>query len=241
MKNPTCPRSTRRLRPRSWKRRLEQHFLSCSVLAAGLGTHGAQAATHYSGMLNLPVPQDNNVGVSVDFDTGAFVIGPMTLSGYDLNVFEQAGTQLLQVRSPNGAGGVLGFTATPYTYGSKLVAGQSVGPGGNFLGGINILGVVDSTGNHGDFAGGVTGGFLGLRFVSSAPGSPTLYGWARFDVTTNLQAILVDYAFEDSGGGILTGAGVVVPEPGSLALGCLAAGATGLAVWRQRRRERESV
>ena len=188
-------------------------------------------------MLSLTIPKDNNVGVSMDFDTGMVATGPMTLSGFDLNLFEQTGTQLLQSRTPGGTGGVLGFTNGAYTYTQNLGPGVSVGPSspGGFLGGINILGAIDSQGagaSHGQFAGGVSGAFIGLRFFSSASGNPTLYGWARLNVTPDLQATLVDYAFEDNGGAILAG---VVPEPSPLALGCLAAGATGLAVWRRRR------
>ena len=63
-----------------------------------------------------------------------------------------------------------------------------------------------------------------------------LYGWIRVNggPTQGFPATIVDWAYEDSGGGILTGA-TQVPEPSSLALGFLAAGAAGVAAWRRRK------
>ena len=63
-----------------------------------------------------------------------------------------------------------------------------------------------------------------------------LFGWIRINggPTLSFPATIVDWAYDDSGAGILTGAGIV-PEPSSLALGCLAAGAAGLVAWRKRK------
>ena len=74
---------------------------------------------------------------------------------------------------------------------------------------------------------------MGVKFnVSSTP----LYGWIRIagGSTLGFPATIVDWAYENSGAGIRTGAGVI-PEPGSVALGCLAAGAAGLVAWRKRK------
>ena len=56
-----------------------------------------------------------------------------------------------------------------------------------------------------------------------------LFGWIRITggPDTGIPATIVDWAYDDSGAGILTGAGIV-PEPSSFALGCLAAGVAGL-------------
>ncbi len=84
-------------------------------------------------------------------------------------------------------------------------------------------------------------GFVGFSFAS---GSQTDYGWIRLQVTdtdgSNLPNTLevVDLAYDDSGAAIFAGAEVAapaVPEPSSAALALLAAGATGVLVWRKRR------
>ncbi len=74
--------------------------------------------------------------------------------------------------------------------------------------------------------------FMGVQFRDA--NNDVLYGWIRITggPTQGFPATVVDWAYENSGAGILTGA---VPEPSSLALGCLAAGATGLAAWRKRK------
>ena len=77
-----------------------------------------------------------------------------------------------------------------------------------------------------------TDGYVGVRFLDAA--SDELYGWIRFDTTgaNGYPATVVDWAYEDNGAAILTGA---VPEPSTLALGCLAAGFLGVSAWRKRK------
>jgi hypothetical protein len=79
-----------------------------------------------------------------------------------------------------------------------------------------------------------TTAYMGVEFFNAS--SNPLFGWIRIagGPTAGFPATIVDWAYEDSGAGILTGAGVI-PEPSSLALGCLAAGAAGLAAWRKRK------
>jgi hypothetical protein len=79
-----------------------------------------------------------------------------------------------------------------------------------------------------------TTAFMGVEFPNAS--HTELFGWIRITggSTAGIPATIVDWAYEDSGAGILTGAGII-PEPSSLALGCLAAGAAGLAAWRKRK------
>jgi hypothetical protein len=74
--------------------------------------------------------------------------------------------------------------------------------------------------------------FMGVRFFDAA--DDPLFGWIRITggASSGIPATIVDWAYESSGAGIATG---TVPEPSSLALGCLAAGAMGLAAWRRRK------
>ncbi|MDQ6630679.1 MAG: PEP-CTERM sorting domain-containing protein, partial [Verrucomicrobiota bacterium] len=78
-----------------------------------------------------------------------------------------------------------------------------------------------------------TNAYMGIKFnTSTATG---LFGWIRIDAgpTAGFPATIVDWAYENSGAGISAGA---VPEPTTLALGCLAAGAVGVSVWRKRKK-----
>lgn len=78
-----------------------------------------------------------------------------------------------------------------------------------------------------------TTAFMGVEFFDA--GNPR-FGWIRITggPTLGFPATIVDWGYENSGAGILTGAGMI-PEPSSVALGCLAAGAAGLAAWRKRK------
>lgn len=79
-----------------------------------------------------------------------------------------------------------------------------------------------------------TTAFMGVEFFDAS--NNERFGWIRINggSTLGFPATIVDWAYDDSGAGILTGAGIV-PEPSSLALGCLAAGAAGLVAWRRRK------
>jgi hypothetical protein len=78
-----------------------------------------------------------------------------------------------------------------------------------------------------------TTAFMGVEFKN--PSNNNLFGWIRITggPTQGFPATIVDWAYESSGAGIVAGA---VPEPSSLALGCLAAGAAGVAAWRNRKK-----
>ncbi len=86
--------------------------------------------------------------------------------------------------------------------------------------------------------GGATNGYVGFKFVT---GGQTDYGWIRmnvsaYDPASQFQSTVVEFAYEDSGAAILTGATGVVPEPTSaIALGLLALGAAGIRPMRNGR------
>ena len=79
---------------------------------------------------------------------------------------------------------------------------------------------------------GATNAFLGM--MVDVPDSSPHFGWVRLSVDDQLGVVLHDFAIEsEPGTAIAAGAGIPVPEPGSL--GLLALGAVGLAAWRKRR------
>jgi hypothetical protein len=74
------------------------------------------------------------------------------------------------------------------------------------------------------------GAYLGLSFAS---GANVYYGWVRVSINNSAGSFVVnDWAYENSGAGILAGA---VPAPG--ALGLLALGPAGLGILRGRKRQ----
>jgi len=211
-------------------RRLDRHFLACSVAGvAALGATSADAAIVYHSLTGANVPQNNTEFLFIDVDAGTFLVATTAPLGYDLNFFYRtasSGLLRFQTQTPNGA---LGFTSAPYGYIDKLASGITVdGAAITFLD-TGILAAAQPPATLAEWNGGVTGGFVGFRFK---PGATTFYGWARLNVTSGFAATVVDFAYENTGAAITTAA---VPEPSTLALGCLAAGAAGLTLWRRKR------
>lgn len=213
--------------------KLNRHFLACTAfVGTAVLMTGSRAAANivYSGPLNISVPTTNGAG-GIYFDLtmpGSFFIpsgsgqGPAEglntlLPGWDVN-FYRSGAGNLRWYYNGGALAVFNGTHVAALGSDVLVDGSSA------LGTFQAL--VD------EFTG-VTA-FMGVKFFDA--GNNPLYGWIRVNggPTQGFPATIVDWAYEDSGGGILTGA-TQVPEPSSLALGFLAAGAAGVAAWRRRK------
>lgn len=75
-------------------------------------------------------------------------------------------------------------------------------------------------------------GYFGFRFDPS--GSQTLYGWGQLSISANGNTMtLVDYAYDNSGASILTGATAAVPEPSVSLLGLM--GLTSVCFLRSRK------
>jgi len=213
---------------------LSRHFLACSAFvgtAALMAPSEANASIVYSGTQNLSVPTTNAMGgIYIDLTKpGSFFI-PSTsgggaaeglntlLPGWDVNFYKgSAGT----LRWYYNTGVEAVFNA------SSRVAALNAGV---LVDGSSALGTYQTmVPEYADAT-----AFMGLKFFDSS--NNPLYGWIRVSggPTTGFPATIVDWAYEDSGAGILTGA-TMVPEPSSVALGCLAAGAAGLAAWRKRK------
>lgn len=91
------------------------------------------------------------------------------------------------------------------TIGSNLI--YSSGEGGSGDVGNEHIGL-----DTDQFAVGVSG-FLGFKFTTNSSAGP-YYGWMRLTLTNNTAgAGITDWAWDDSGGSILAGAGLAVPEP----------------------------
>jgi PEP-CTERM motif-containing protein len=248
------------------QRRLDRHFVTCSAtLGASLavvaaGSHEAKADIRYSGTQNVQIPADDILGIYFDFDTNSFSkVGEGSMPGSDANLFDayvipdingNFAYHAVSFYGPNRALNTALATLTSAAGETlRLDAGFTVGPNPS----MGVFGHQNDLANQfynypagttygpltGQWASGGTG-FLGFRFVDA--NGQTDYGWMRvtFDPANFLNrmpsTIVVDWAFDDSGNPIETGA---IPEPSSVALAFLGAGAVGLALWRQRRSQRQ--
>lgn len=224
--------------------KLDRHFLACSALAgmAAVTAQKAEATIQYSGLQNLSVPTTNGQGgiyIDMELFTHYNSItngsqpgggpGPLT-STWDFNFYQSrpSSGQSLRFYYNTGLGNVHSSSPARYSYG--LISGtQNTNVSSGTL--------IDASSTWGQVVG-LTNfynntGLMGVKFQNNA-NNTTLYGWIRLSggAANGFPATIVDWAFEDSGAGITAGA---VPEPGSIALGCLAAGAMGLTLWRKRK------
>ncbi len=217
---------------------LNRHFLACSAFvgtAALMTASEARAAVVYSGPLNVTVPTTNGAGgIYLDLTKPGQSFTPTKsgggategldtlLPGWDVNFYR--GTT---------SGNLLWY----YPKVNNVVQTLAVFDGANHVAALGAGVKIDGTSSLGtwqtmvpEFTGQTA--FMGVQFHDA--NNDVLYGWIRITggATQGFPATVVDWAYDDSGAGILTGA---VPEPSSAALGFLAAGAAGLAAWRKRK------
>ncbi|MBI1303513.1 MAG: PEP-CTERM sorting domain-containing protein [Phycisphaera sp.] len=193
---------------------------SLAAGAAAAAALNAGAAIVYSGVQDISINQFNSLNLNLDGDAYSdlllknYVFGGGNYQGATVNFFP---------------GKLVSFNAGGFAYASALSAGftvdaSSVGPsffGSMAYGGANPNAQFNSASNA----------YLGLSFSS---GANLFYGWVRVSVNNAAGTFVVhDWAYENSGAGIQTGA---VPAPG--ALGLLAAGASGLGLLRSRKRSK---
>jgi hypothetical protein len=190
----------------------------------------SDASVVYSGIQNINVPTTNVFGgIYLDLTKpGSFFIpkgsgtGPADglntlLPGWDVNFYK-------------------GSTALKWWYNTSV---YGVYNASHHVAALGAGVMVDATSTLGTWQTmtpeytGVTA-FMGVEFPDAS--NNLRFGWIRVTggPDSGTPATIVDWAYENSGAGILTGAGIV-PEPSSVALGCLAAGAAGLAAWRKRK------
>ncbi len=219
--------------PKQLDAQLNRHFLACSAFvgtAVMMTATKAEAGVVYSGPLNINVPTTNIFGgIYLDLTKPGTSFIPTTsgagpaeglntvLPGWDVNFYK--GSTALRWWYNSGVYGVYNAAHHVAALGSGVMVDAS-----------SALGTWQTM--TPEFTG--TTAFMGVQFPDDA--NNLRFGWIRITggATAGIPATIVDWAYDDSGAGILTGAGII-PEPSSLALGCLAAGAAGLAAWRKRK------
>jgi hypothetical protein len=193
---------------------------SLAAGAAAAAALSASGAIVYSGVQDIAIAQFSSLNLNIDGDA----YGDLLLKNY---VFGGGNYQGATVNFSPGK--LMSFNANGFAYASALNAGvtvssSSVGPsffGSMAYGGANPNAQFNNASNK----------YLGLSFAS---GANTYYGWVRVSLSNATGSFMVhDWAYENSGDSIQTGA---VPAPG--ALGILAAGASGLGLLRGRKRSK---
>lgn len=225
--------------PHQLDSKLNRHFLACSAFvgtAALMTAQNADASIVYSGVQNLSVPTTNGAGgiyldltlpnsffIPTGSGTGAAEGLNTLLPSWDVNFYRSGGGNLrwaypivLSVAQ------TLAVYNNPAHHVAPLIAGVTI-DGTSALGTYQTM-VPEYTS---------TTAFMGVRFHDAS--NNNLFGWIRVagGPTQGNPATIVDWAYENSGSGIVTG---VVPEPSTLALGFLSAGAVGVAAWRKRKK-----
>ena len=212
--------------------RLAAYATLAGAALAAPAIPNADATIIWSGPVSINIPS-STAGVYLNVVTGVFSSTPASAPGWDVNPYSSTSLTFFNPTAP--AGGVYvvnapgGTSATlpdnlPFlTYlisgasGFGSGAAETTGPTAFNLNGSNNL--------------------VGFRFVeATVNGGATCYGWLRISLsaTTGSQPrAIVEYAYDDSGAGILAGD---VPEPSTVALlGVMAAGAVGVRAWRKRK------
>ena len=190
----------------------------------------ADAAIIYSGPVNIGIPS-TTAGVYLNVVTGVNNISPGAVPGWDVNPFGSSAFSLFNPTAPSGGvyvvnapGGTSATAPDNLAFGTLISAASGFGSGTGETTGITAFNLNSSN------------NLVGFRFQNEAAGNAIQYGWMRISLSTTTIAqprLIVEYAYDDSGVGILAGA---VPEPSTFALlGVMAAGALGVREWRKRK------
>lgn len=179
----------------------------------------ADAAIIYSGVLNTGVNFTDGNNATVNLDGGSI--------DATFNFFTAGFTHKATVIG-------FGFAGTYGSQALKLSSGALIDAALNFKSQANLISVTSYLSNFGPWAISDTA-FLGLFTDQNN------FGWIRIHFgDTDSDGLpddmtIIDYAYEDSGGGIRAGdtGTASIPSPAPLAL--LAAGAVGIGAMRRRR------
>lgn len=218
-------------------RRLDRHFLATAGVAAAVGISGtgatAEAGVVYSGLQNVHVPGDTSGGIYINLATSVVDPNPANVPGWDVNPYVGQVSGRFRFFNATGTSEVSGGTLAGEENIAKLAIGTLIDSSSTYTtDGFPLLATPNNAGAIWD--GASSGDFLGVQFTEAGiNGGNPLFGWMRISKLAGTPPLgepnsthitIVDWAYEDSGGGILAGAGI--PEPSSLSL--LAMGAVGL-------------
>ena len=210
--------------------RLAAYATLAGAALAAPAIPNADATIIASGPVNINIPSTTS-GIYFNVATGMFSTTPAGTPGWNLNPWGGTSFNVWGNNSANPMDGVL----------QNFAGGNSA----TLVDNLPFGSLIDGTSTYGRSVGVETTGLtaitlsssnnlFGFRFLNSV--SNTIeFGWCRISLgaTSGAQPrAIVEYAYEDSGAGILAG----VPEPSTFALmGVMAAGAVGVRAWRKRK------
>jgi len=194
------------------KEKLEKIILKYTGAATAiLGANAVQGQVVYTDIPDVTLDENGEFyDFNIDLDTAGVIDFRITQlvdsSNYMINgvVIQDIGTASNQVA---------GLDYGNYNYPFKLNLGDTIGNGQlTFKGlGQNNLGylafeVLDTTYPNSNFIGGVTDGFLGLRFRGDFNDTiRTYYGWIRLDVAADLRSVTIkDFAYQSQFDSLIT-------------------------------------
>jgi hypothetical protein len=208
-----------------------------SVLATVAGSAlalatNASAGIIYSGVQNIPA----SLPVGQGANSNGFTVGgsPWAVRASNAHFPSSATARLRHLAA--GEGFMAASAFSPIV--TKLASGAAIN-GSQLFGTLsfNILRRKNLYSFTGQFLNSQTG-FAGIKFKQ---GAETHYGWIRLHVdigpgnAVNMKAI--DWAYNDvADATILAGEGTA-PEPSTISMTLLAAGAAGVLAWRKRRKQ----
>ena len=212
-------------------------YAAATVASSFAAAHSAEAAIHYSGLLNADFIKNRVLNVPLGSAAGSFVIFHV-FSPYGSTFRTGSAFFTLNAGSPSVNGfyiGRPGASVSNLNRGDVMSERPFVPSGPDKPAGVmasNFCGC--SHGIRGQFRNpGV--GFIGFKFNN---GAGDQYGWVRvrmFKYFWN-QGKLVDFAYGDPGEQVVAGQKESNPSGPQLeSLGGLALGAAGLLAWRRRR------
>jgi len=208
---------------------LMRPLLAVAATASALMT--SQGAVVYSGAQNVSTtaanPSSDRKAVNVDGQSASEFSLSSNFSKSSRHILDTTSADFDFVSSVDSTSDLM----------AKLNSSVSVDSGSLFSSAANpnvitrnFNGITFTT-TTGNWSTGSTG-YFGFRFNPS--GSQTLYGWGQLSISANGQTMtLVDYAYDDSGAAILTGATTAVPEPSVSLLGLM--GLTSVCFLRSRK------
>jgi len=217
------PQNRRLLSPRIDGRLAAYATVAGAALAAP-AIPTTDATIIWSGPVNINIPS-TTAGVYLNFATGVHDPNPANVPGWDVNPYGSASLTMFNPSAP--AGGVYVGDANGYY---NLTPGTLISAASTYTSG-NISSTSPNPLNFNS-----SNNIIGIRFQNESAGNQTQYGWMRISLSGSQASqprAIVEFAYEDSGAGIMAGA---IPEPSTLALlGVMAAGALGVRAWRKRK------
>jgi hypothetical protein len=214
--------------------RIDRRLVAYATLAGAAlsASAAADASIVYVDLSATPILIPlTTAGIYLNVVTGVNNTSPGSVPGWDLNPFSSTSLSWFAA-TPNASSGYIAALGSSPTLVDNLGIGTAIGPSTYVFNNAS-----ESTGATA-FTLNSTNNYVGFRFLNEAT-TLTSFGWVQVRLGasfTDSTRAIVGYAYENSGGAILSGDTGAIPEPSTIALlGVMAAGALGVRAWRKRK------